>query len=294
MLILILKLFISTSFAQSDVVPRVQCDLNSKGPVSKLSSTVKTCTEDYLCNLKIGKPINVDTEKQYSRPQYRLTKTSEKTYLAEINLVFSEVWDGDRQITNRNKMWSTKVQRCLNKYNPYLQGPDGESLKIKLSAQAPRVVINVQEALERIESNVYSDKMQCPAVLHEVLHLLGLADEYKETQVGYSMNKVTGALELVWEGAEIPAYDCRAMGPEDSVMNTETLAVEEVLSKNRSTKKSLLAPGEFKVITDPFCESKNSKYNECVRFAYDTSLAHEDKKCTPAAVECQKNFDWLK
>jgi hypothetical protein len=253
-------------------------------------------SEEYLCHLKKGESINVNIDKEYAQPKYRLSKTGKKSYRAEINLLFSDIWDGNKKITNYNSVWRHKVKKCLSIYNKYLKGPDGESLKIVLSKKAPQHIISIQDEKLRPTSTLYSEGMTCPLILHEILHLLGLVDEYEETQLGFRMDKATGDLKYVTEDSEIKIYDCRALGPEDSIMNNETLAVDSFFKKKKSVraKGSLLQPAEFRAITNPFCKTKNLKYNECIKFAYDTSLAHEEKKCEPAAIECQKNHDWLK
>jgi hypothetical protein len=55
--------------------------------------------------------------------------------------------------------------------------------------------------------------------IHETLHLLGLVDEYKEQLEGFIVDWDTGKATRVEEGAEVPAYDCRSLGPDDSIMS---------------------------------------------------------------------------
>jgi len=103
-----------------------------------------------------------------------------------------------------------KLDRCLKALDPYLQGPDGERLIVRRSAPGelagPAVAIGITSKPARGHARLWRSDWGCAQIVHEVFHLMGLVDEYREPV--------------------FKAFDCRAVGPDDSLMSYPQLAYE--------------------------------------------------------------------
>lgn len=119
-----------------------------------------------------------------------------------------------RFIKNSSGAMLRRVQRCLEAVGPHLRSPDGNRLAFtilddagaaRLSPESrPRPVeINVTAAGTRSFARGYAADIDCPTIVHEVLHLVGLCDEYH---------------------GNMDRSPCRAPGAEDSVMRNQARA----------------------------------------------------------------------
>jgi hypothetical protein len=97
----------------------------------------------------------------------------------------------------------SRANDCLNVIAPMLNGPNGERLTIELappvSGEIGPFQIEIWTTPVRGHSQLWNASWQCPEITHEVFHLMGEVDEYRETQMN--------------------AYDCRELGPDDSLMS---------------------------------------------------------------------------
>lgn len=84
-----------------------------------------------------------------------------------------------------------KVKGCLEIATPNLWGPDGSTLHINAltpdEAEAlPKKLDPLDVKIEggmRANAEMYTDELNCGEITHEILHLLGLCDEYKEPPI---------------------------------------------------------------------------------------------------------------
>lgn len=129
------------------------------------------------------------------------------------------------------------TRTCLAQANEFIQGPNGAPLSINLyegdpsSPEAPALkTISINDSGHRSNSNSWSRDIEnsCPTIIHEILHVMGLCDEYPESQIGYVVNPETGERTRTETGAEYTAFDCRALGPEDSIMRSQWAAFDRV------------------------------------------------------------------
>ena len=134
------------------------------------------------------------------------------------------------------KFMKERIEKCLEFTHGKIISPEGHDLRLnvsfekqKQSAYLPYIhKVEVAWDVKRINSELYSYLMDCPSIIHEVSHLLGMVDEYKEKSRGYKKND-KGLRILDEELGEItkkPAYDCRTEGPKDSIMNNESEAFQ--------------------------------------------------------------------
>lgn len=221
--------------------------LNCNKDMGLITKFIARTTKDICIPLKENVPtvINVNRNAGTITSAYRITK-KKNGYVAEINAIFTDINtaldnnEGSKKIYDSrvvenfriraNQLHqenSKKVQKCLDMYAPYLRGPSGEKLTIQIAAddRIKPVYIGVDRAIERASYKQYSTELNCPTILHEVLHLLGLADEYEEKQKGYILDPQTGVHVLTNEKTDKMAFNCRTKGAPNSIMNAEREAV---------------------------------------------------------------------
>lgn len=137
-----------------------------------------------------------------------------------------------------NKYYSDKARKCLANVQDKLIGPNGERLEIKLyddvknetsikNAPPPKVRVEIAKSEIRDHSKKWSPNSDCSTIIHELFHLIGLADEYEEVSSGVRVEK-DGLVKWVEKDATIADYNCRAIGPKDSVMNSPQAAIKSV------------------------------------------------------------------
>ncbi|NUM88327.1 MAG: hypothetical protein HUU37_03900, partial [Bdellovibrionales bacterium] len=166
---------------------------------------------------------------------YRLLRKGGKEYEAQLTLEFE--YAEPSRFHEREKIQQPMINRvnaCLRHAGRALTGPGGETLSITAQSPGshtdspPRSLIRIQSGVERESSHEWSETTPCPVILHEVMHLMGLCDEYRERSTGYVLlrDPMTGkeARKRVEKNAQIPIFDCRSLGPADSLMADQTAA----------------------------------------------------------------------
>lgn len=172
-------------------------------------------------DLDVGekKVVNFETSDSPSTVEHKyiLEKVKPDEYRVKLNLHFKEDKMFPDKPTKVGRRMQTRINKCLEDINPKLRGPDGEKLKIELIPWAEKhlpeykdiksliSVTNDKEAMPH--SHGYRSNEECSVILHELLHLMGLVDEYP------------------YREEDMFKADCRAIGPADSVMQ-EVSAVD--------------------------------------------------------------------
>ena len=122
--------------------------------------------------------------------RYVLKRNSETAYQALLNL---NVVDPARPANGRKTL--DKIKSCMALINPYLKGPNGKTLEIKVYGPHEVGSLKKFDRPEQLEIKVapdterrghaflYRNSWDCDTITHEVLHLLGLVDEYLEDGV---------------------------------------------------------------------------------------------------------------
>ena len=197
------------------------------------------------------------------------------------------------------------VQKCINKANQKLLGPKGERLKIIINGQessssqnnCSNNITDIQIKSKdyrsthlKYESDIMDD---CPLITHEILHLLGLCDEYKEKTNGHYVNAKTGDRISRGKSAEKKNIsqeeyefhlddDCRVITI-NSIMSSHWRKWESVFVAKRD--HSLLSSGQFNSILYGGCRKKNRAFNECSQLAYKSSVEFPD--CLKKKHQCK-------
>lgn len=174
---------------------------------------------------------------------YQMKRTSKNEYLATFDFNFYDKDDPDDSSRNRGYtyVWRKKANECLKAIGNGITGPNGEILKLQVNENPkqrrgePSEIILMQG--ERANSHAWEKSMDCPTIVHEMLHLMGLVDEYKEKQSGYALDPNSG--RMVWRkrDAEKPGYDCRALSKETSIMANQEEHWNKVFGKATLNRK---------------------------------------------------------
>ncbi|MGZ3692718.1 MAG: hypothetical protein ACXWQO_00490 [Bdellovibrionota bacterium] len=209
-----------------------------------------------------------------------IERTGERAFRISFNVSFypGPSYPGlPPAISDLNANFRQKIQACLDKLNPRLKAKDndGHVWKIELAlsdpdSQVPQRKIQIvgpgispmarwkTKDFERANDLAYPSDISCQTVVHELLHLGGLVDEYSETEVA----------------------PCRAIGPPTSVMRNEYLALG-------STSPFPLQPAHVRALTYPGCAEKNAGYYHC-------ALRSRGKEACSEAPECTLETGWLR
>ena len=215
--------------------------------------------------IAVGENLNVNVSQDQSptnvRMKYTLQRDNEKDYRVGINPFFYEadenfiVWEKFTSTPQLRTNMKIIMDRCFTKFGK-LRLPDGRSISFHFDPKAPKVAIgnNVHDSNHRTHSLEYKDGISCSLILHEVLHLLGLVDEYDEHIKDYPyrvissseniMNQHTQALTVSHGFYTFSKCQRRALvdsNGNEVIINTEILKrVNQVKVKNRSREPSHL------------------------------------------------------
>lgn len=191
----------------------------------------------------------------FSSGNYLLKKTGENAYEATLNLDFKNLGGSlsSGQMLN-------KVKNCLAVAGRNIRGPRGEKLTIRAlspseteallpRAERPRVgEINIRPSGIAIDSANFTGEADCATITHEVLHHMGLCDEYKETRTDlyYGMSR-----------ARSEEWSCRVVPTRPSIMKHHVEAFRAAVAKKFT------------------CECVNAACTTALQGATATSLAHQ-------------------
>lgn len=164
----------------------------------------------------------------YATGDYLLRRKPDGNYQAILNVEFR---NGASSMSPAVMM--ERAKSCMNMASPYMKGPDGKFIQVSVqspseinelpSNQRPtKNVINIQGPKFQNNSGNYAQDIDCATIAHEMLHLLGLCDEYLEDRPQYgsmwNCRVVTSAPSLMREttrtfGMAVPqAKECLCSG----------------------------------------------------------------------------------
>ncbi len=272
------------------------CSIRSGG-FSRLQDYIDSLENDIMCSdYTIGETRNVRVRGN----DYVVTKESDKNYTIPLSLSFHPADDYDGQVTENqvHSHYFNRVKGCIDRINPRLFHPhDGSRLHLEIldaNAQNSRCMRNIRISIQssegRSNSISYAANVDCPVIVHEVLHLLGLEDEYRERTRGQyvdvngnvisrespTVNNITYALK----------YDCRVV-QENSIM-----ASHRERYHNTNSESSILDPAHFNAILYGQCHHREDVklYRECSQLAYQTSIQNGgEHDCSDQKERCERS-----
>lgn len=235
--------------------------------------------------------------------KYTLVRSAEKIYDVYLNLEFkaSKSYDGPHKTRKElNEYFKREMNSCFDSLAHRLVDERGRQIRLhvydaekdtKLPSAPPKVKITLKGNNHRSSSMAYESDIDCPTMIHESFHLLGLIDEYEEKWLGFNHNFFSLAFKPLVATSDLvkPAFDCRAVGPQRSIMHDQWY-----IYWNR-----VLFSGHVNSIIYPNCEAKNEKYFKCASFAYKTSAANNGAlpnfgDCAKKVPDYCKSPDWVK
>lgn len=133
-----------------------------------------------------------DMSNYYSTGNYLLKRRQDGNYQAILNIQFKR---GTGSLPPEEMLARSK--RCLAEASPYMKGPNGEQLEIVVMSPSETETLPSDERPAKYEVSIegpdfgthsvaYNETVGCPTITHEILHLLGLCDEYKEDRPEYA------------------------------------------------------------------------------------------------------------
>lgn len=206
----------------------IACHIEDNSSITDILNKVKDNEKAFRCtDLKPGEFKNVSwrQNQDVGTGEYSLKKVGDNKYEAYLNIEFSS--NNGAKTTGEEMM--KRAQACMGVVSPYFKGPNGEELTIKivnsendlnslpLNQRPTKVNIGIAGVGFRSHSKMYEENIDCPVITHEVLHLFGLCDEYKEQWKGEGQN-----------------FDCRVVPTGPSVMKDQhemfELAVDKTIT----------------------------------------------------------------
>lgn len=189
------------------------------------------------------KDIDISSKKSLTGVHqiYRLKRTKEGSFEVIFNVKFyrdDDTVDGfdteaDPVLTTQ---FRKKATTCLREAEGKTNGPNGEKVIFKIydgqddESAPPEELVGIKES-GRAHAHSWTQDINCSTILHELLHLTGLVDEYPEQSKGFVQDPKTGGWKFVETNAEKTAYDCRKIYPKNSIMAHDDLAWTESVAK---------------------------------------------------------------
>lgn len=267
------------------------------------SSLISAANQAEACvDLKVGE-TRVTSHEDFAQEskveqKFAVTNIGNNTYKVDIVLNFKS-FDMPRINLTYNR-----VRTCLNEINsnPSAQDSLGRKLKINIHTpqealripaekRPPMVDINIADTSIRENSRAYQIDTECSVVLHELLHLLGLRDEYQESSNGHYKNSLTGeAVTLNPTDTEeqnklrdiksgvlsgftfLKDYQCRTIPQKNTIMKNNYSLYKDIFTADvKDSTKLLYEPAHIERIIYPKCSSRAKKYIACSKDSYKTA-----------------------
>ena len=223
---------------------------------------------------------------------YAIRKNPDGSYTASMALRFfpAEDYDFHRIIPHHrvHQHYRQKMRNCMKQVNPYILGPNGERLKIEIleprsNSNIPAHHISIQSSRGRSTSRSYESDISCQVMTHEIMHLLGLKDEYPEMHAGHSVNPSDGSIGGYNPSFPRYNFDCRVT-QKNSIMSHYWDRFDSV---NKRTQASLLYPIHFDAILYGQCDSREDLklFRQCSELAYQNS--QNNRNCHVLRRQCE-------
>jgi hypothetical protein len=201
----------------------LSCTIEQANPEKTLAHILADHRKSLAClELKPGetKPVNYrDGVPSGLSGDYVLKKKANGDHEVVVNVDVT----ADAHGVSKDEMHS-RIKTCMQEASPFMKGPDGNKLDFTIltpaetlkrpASERPGVnQVAIQAPGSRSHSRSYKADIDCATIAHEVLHLLGLCDEYDGNMDGYT---------------------CRAVAQETSIMSNQHQAYGLGMSKTHT------------------------------------------------------------
>ncbi len=235
-----------------------------------------------------GKTIPKGSYRTGRYGNYSISRTGEKSYQALLNLDFVPTLNppsgraGDQALADKMLQ---RTRNCLKEMKPYFKGPKGEELEIvvvtssdKLPFGVPRPVpvgigVSYQDENFRGHFSNFGSNFQCETIGHEILHHLGLCDEYYE-------GVISGP------GFNNDDWGCRVVTAELSYMRNMRLAYQLTLPTTAKCECNLNCQ---KIMKNPKARSIFLQMNGEELMGTEVSLTSANDSNNPNREVCKQS-----
>ena len=185
---------------------------------------------------------------------YAVHRKTQNEYEILLNLRFKAdgAYDGRVSRSHVDDHYRRHARSCIRDFGGKLSDRLGRRIKLRIvpdndkdlkSVVPAAPLISVSQSGIRDSSRRWSSDIACPVVLHELMHLIGLVDEYEPIPA--------------WRHSE--TNNCRVTGPASSVMRSSWSVTRHARA---------LWPGHMNAVLYPACQERNVRYYTCAKGAY--------------------------
>jgi hypothetical protein len=250
--------------------------------------------------LKIGESKKVDGQLGYVTQRYSIEKVDSNKFRATFNIDFGDISVSmtDGNTVSPEDMYQ-EVNDCLATTSPFMKDEDGRQLELKVVSpgeaqqiaayKRPSVVkVTLEPETSRAHSKAYPVGIKCSTIIHELLHLAGLFDEYEETATGIYIHTDTGTIVNSDDKESIEkddlnnnykfkaSYnDCRSISEAVSIMGDSHIAYDEIVPKTRICS----------------CNKHEGIYEECIRDLSKVSIKTKEKFSKSSGYKVKDTLD---
>lgn len=200
-----------------------------------------------------------DRLSDYVEQKYAVTNIGDDTYRVDLNINFIPTKSLKKTSGVAAKALE-RMRKCVSQVNPFAKDSLGRKLQFNIltpgetkslpkEIRPPQVDIAVEKAdFGRMNSRTYTENIDCATTIHEMMHLMGIHDEYHENQIGTYTHKTNGkvikyhnedgsinkkGMEIVEENRDDYnlelAYQCRAIPQKETIMKTTNQFLKTVI-----------------------------------------------------------------
>ena len=218
--------------AESDIIP-----------IQQTARLAEDCAPLASGESRLVAPALFSADPNQSDLSYRITADAERPGSLHITLREKfRAWDGIKRDRDQEAQIRERANACLAALAPWLRGPQGEELHVRYEEKSdatrrlrPQDIDILNK--ERSNSGQWDSDLGCGTIVHETFHLLGLVDEYEEIARGMKRAGADGKGPWVPTAvdATLPAYDCRRVRQNDSLMGNHHEALRRLTPLYRMT-----------------------------------------------------------
>ena len=256
--------------------------------------------------------------------RYLLSKSIDRKGRKVFTVTLSFNFVSSEKIGSYSSLMLESINSCLKRVNPFLTGPNDERMKIivkgknigELEAQNVNIV---QITAQRNPYNTFSFlNYNCPVLIHEIIHFLGIEDEYPAPGFNCRPESVKESLfmemhtafrasgiPLIWMTLKVltrslcltttkrrdrcenlKKYFSKNEQLIDSSNEKKVIQIFNEPSPGTIFRESLLLPRQFEAIVYDSDEHKGAHlYRKCTKYVSDLNCGYLPSEC--------KSKEWL-
>lgn len=209
-------------------------------------------------------------------------------------------------LTKESEEMKKEVQEAIAHFNArdLLADENGKNFYLSLNQVSkeihPAFIIKVNQQ-SNITYQFYRTGMTKETIIHELLHLTGLVDEYKSVNQYQDCRvpSVDPKSNIQISKDLVPTFNCRHIGDQNGIMGDfEKLTNPEdnLIFSKVANGENLFLPAHSRKILKPKCFDENRVYNSCAKNAYEQTCHKKFGvfQCPSSPNICNEEIEWLK